>query len=74
MKRLRSRWRTIFADRSVDEAPSRHRAHGRQCAILDEHQATAEGDKSAADAAVRLALKLAPDNSYVDFLDRKLRE
>jgi spermidine synthase len=43
-------------------------------AILDEHKATADGDKSAARAALRVAVKLEPNNSYVGFLDRKLHE
>ena len=73
MKRLREPVENYLADKSVDEARL-DTARTVANAILDEHQATAEGDRSAADAAVRLALKLAPDNSYVDFLDRKLRE
>ncbi len=43
-------------------------------AILDEHEATADGDMSAARAAVRVAVKLEPGNSYVAFLDREQRE
>ena len=73
LKRLREPVENYLADKSVDEARL-DTARTVANAILDEHQATAEGDRSAADAAVRLALKLAPDNSYVDFLDRKLRE
>ncbi len=73
LKRLREPVENYLADRSVDEARL-DTARTVANAILDEHQATAEGDRSAADAAIRLALKLAPGNSYVDFLDRKLRE
>lgn len=73
LKRLREPVETYLADKSIDEARL-DTARTVANAILDEHQATAEGDKSAARAALRLAVKLDPDNSYVGFLDRKLRE
>ena len=73
LKRLREPVEAYLADRSIDEARL-DTARTVANAILDEHQATAEGDKSAARAALRLAVKLDPDNSYVGFLDRKLRE
>jgi len=43
-------------------------------AILDEHKATADENKPAARAAVDVAMRLEPENLYVDFLDRKQRE
>jgi spermidine synthase len=43
-------------------------------AILDEHKATVDGNTSAARAALSVAVKLEPGNSYVGFLDRKQRE
>jgi spermidine synthase len=73
LKRLREPVEAYLAGSSIDEArlgTARTVAN----AILDEHKATADGDESAARAALRLAVKLAPDNSYVGFLDRKLRE
>jgi len=42
-------------------------------AIWNEHQATADGDVSAARSAVSVALKLQPNNMYLRFLDRKDR-
>jgi spermidine synthase len=73
LKRLREPVEAYLAGSSIDEArlgTARTVAN----AILDEHKATADGDELAARAALRLAVKLAPDNSYVGFLDRKLRE
>ncbi len=42
-------------------------------AIWDEHEASVDGDVSAARSAVREALKLEPNNMYLRFLDRKDR-
>ena len=73
LKRLREPIEAYVADSSIDEARL-DTARTVANAILDEHKATADGDKSAARAALRVAVKLDPANSYVDFLDRKLRE
>jgi spermidine synthase len=73
LKRLREPVETHLTDYSIDEARL-DTARAVANAILDEHKATAEGDRSAARAALRLAVELEPDNSYVGFLDRKLRE
>ena len=43
-------------------------------AIWDEHEATVDGDRTAAHAALGAALKLEPDNLYLRFLERKQRE
>ena len=43
-------------------------------AVLDEHRATADDNKPAARMAVDAAMKLEPENLYVDYLDRKQRE
>lgn len=42
-------------------------------AIWDEHEATAYGDAAAARSALRAALKLEPNNTYLGFLERKQR-
>jgi spermidine synthase len=42
-------------------------------AIWDEHEASADGDLTAARSALSVALKLEPNNLYVRFLDRKQR-
>jgi spermidine synthase len=42
-------------------------------AIWDEHEATVDGDLTAARSALGAALKLEPDNQYLRFLDRKQR-
>ena len=42
-------------------------------AIWDEHEATVDGDTTAARLALSVALKLEPDNMYLRFLDRKQR-
>jgi len=42
-------------------------------AIWDEHEATVDGDATAARSALGTALKLEPDNLYLRFLDRKQR-
>jgi spermidine synthase len=73
LKRLREPVEFYLTDNSIDEARL-DTARTVANAILDEHKATADGDKSAARAALRLAVKLEPGNSYVGFLDRKLRE
>lgn len=73
LKRLREPVETYVAGAAIDEARL-DTARKVADAILDEHKATADGDASAARAALRLAMKLEPDNSYVGFLDRKLRE
>jgi spermidine synthase len=39
--------------------------------IWDEHEATVDGDMTAARSALTAALKLEPDNAYLHFLDRK---
>lgn len=43
-------------------------------AILDEHEAMADGNMTTAHAALDIAMKLEPNNSYVAFLDRTQRE
>jgi predicted membrane-bound spermidine synthase len=73
LKRLREPVETHLTDYPIDEARL-DTARAVANAILDEHEATVEGDRSAARAALRLAVQLEPDNSYVGFLDRKLRE
>ncbi|QPF85156.1 fused MFS/spermidine synthase [Bradyrhizobium genosp. L] len=73
LKRLREPVELYLADGSIDEARL-DTARTVANAILDEHKASADGDTSAARAALRVAVKLEPDNSYVGFLDRKLRE
>lgn len=73
LKRLREPVESYLAGGAVDEARL-DTARAVANAILDEHKATADGDTSAARAALRLAVRLEPDNSYVGFLDRKLRE
>jgi spermidine synthase len=73
LKRLREPVEAYLANNAIDEARL-DTARTVANAILDEHEATADGDKSAARAALRVAVKLEPDNSYVGFLDRKLRE
>jgi spermidine synthase len=42
-------------------------------AIWDEHEASADGDLTAARSALSVALKLEPNNLYLRFLDRKQR-
>ena len=42
-------------------------------AIWDEHEATVDGDTTAARSALSVALKLEPENMYLRFLDRKQR-
>nr|WP_249137589.1 fused MFS/spermidine synthase [Bradyrhizobium tropiciagri] len=73
LKRLREPVEAYLAGTRIDEARL-DTARTVANAILDEHKATADGDASAARAALRLAVKLDPDNSYVGFLDRKLHE
>jgi predicted membrane-bound spermidine synthase len=73
LKRLREPVERYLTGGSLDEARL-DAAHTVADAILDEHQATADGDKSAARAALKLAAKLEPGNSYIGFLDRKQRE
>jgi spermidine synthase len=73
LKRLREPVEAHLAGSSINEARL-DTARVVANAILDEHQATADGDKAGARAALRLAVKLEPDNSYVGFLDRKQRE
>jgi spermidine synthase len=73
LKRLREPVEAHLANTAIDEGRL-DTARTVANAILDEHEATADGDKSAASAALRVAVKLEPDNSYVGFLDRKLRE
>jgi spermidine synthase len=73
LKRLRQPVEPYLANNSIAEArldTARIVAN----AILDEHKATADGDKSAARAALHVAVKLEPNNSYLGFLDRNLRE
>ncbi|HEY1876822.1 MAG TPA: hypothetical protein VGG66_05105, partial [Rhizomicrobium sp.] len=73
LKRLREPVENYLTENSIDEArlgTARMVAN----AILDEHKATADGDLSAARAALSVAVKLEPGNSYVAFLDRKQRE
>ncbi|MGY3443721.1 MULTISPECIES: fused MFS/spermidine synthase [unclassified Bradyrhizobium] len=73
LKRLREPLEAYLAGTRIDEARL-NTARTVANAILDEHKASADGDASAARAALRLAVKLDPDNSYVGFLDRKLHE
>lgn len=73
LKRLREPVEGFLTDNSIDEArldTARMVAN----AILDEHKATADGDRPAARAALHVAEKLEPGNAYVGFLDRKQRE
>jgi spermidine synthase len=73
LKRLRGPVEGYLTDNSIEEARL-DTARTVANAILDEHEATADGDKPAARAALRLATKLEPGNSYIGFLDRKQRE
>jgi spermidine synthase len=73
LKRLREPVESYLTDDSIDEARLDN-ARVVANAILDEHEATADGDMSAARAALRVAVKLEPGNSYVGFLDREQRE
>jgi spermidine synthase len=70
LKRLRQPVEPYLTDNSIAEARL-NTARIVADAILDEHRATADGDKSAARAALRVAVKLEPNNSYLGFLDRK---
>jgi len=73
LKSLREPVESYLTDTSIDGirlAAARKVAD----AILDEHKATADENKPAARAAVDVAMKLEPENLYVDFLDRKQRE
>jgi spermidine synthase len=73
LKRLREPVEAYLTGGSIDEVRL-DTARTVANAILDEHEATAGGDKAGARAALRLAVRLEPDNSYVGFLDRKQRE
>jgi len=73
LKRLREPVENYLTSDGIDEARL-DTARTVANAILDEHKATVDGDKASAGAALRLATRLEPDNSYVAFLDRKLRE
>ena len=73
LKSLREPVESYLTDTSIDGirlAAARKVAD----AILDEHKATADENKPAARAAVDVAVKLEPENLYVEFLDRKQRE
>jgi spermidine synthase len=73
LKRLREPVEGYITDSSIAEARL-DTARTVANAILDEHKATADGDMSAARAALRVAEKLEPGNLYVGFLDRQQRE
>ncbi len=73
LKRLREPVENYLTDNSIEEVRL-DAARTVANAILDEHKATADGDMSAARAALRVAVKLEPGNSYVGFLDREQRE
>ncbi len=72
LKRLREPVEDYLTDESVEARLDIARKVAN--AILDEHNATVEGDRSAAQAALGLAARLEPGNSYVAFLERKQRE
>lgn len=73
LKRLRAPVEPYLTSNAIDEARL-STARVVANAILDEHGATRIGDKARARAALQVALKLEPDNSYVGFLDRLQRE
>jgi spermidine synthase len=73
LKRLREPVEGYLTDHSIEEARL-DTARAVADAILDEHKAAADGDMPAARAALRMAVKLEPHNSYVAFLDRKQHE
>jgi len=73
LKRLRQPVEPYLIGDGIDEVRL-DRARKVADAILDEHQATADGDRPAARAALRVAVKLEPDNSYVGFLGREQLE
>jgi len=73
LKRLRGPIEPYLTGASVDKARL-NAARTVANALLDEHKATADGDRPAARAALRVAVKLEPHNSYVDFLDRELHK
>ena len=72
LKRLRE-----HVERYLTASSSEHRqldvARNVVEAIWDEHEATVDGDTTAARLALSVALKLEPDNMYLRFLDRKQR-
>src|SRR5262249_6089201 len=72
LKRLRQPVEDYLTDDSIEARLDTARKVAN--AILDEHEATIDGDKSAARAAIRLAIKLEPGNSYIAFLDHQQRE
>ena len=73
LKRLREPVESYLTDQTLDRARL-ETARRVADAILDEHQATSDGDKKAGLAAVGAAMRLEPDNAYVQYLDRKYRE
>ena len=72
LERLREPVERYLIDNSIAETRL-DRARMVTDAIWNEHQATADGDVRAARDALSAALRLAPDNPYVRFLDRKER-
>jgi spermidine synthase len=72
LKRLREPVERYLTVSSSEDAPL-DAARNVVDAIWDEHEASAEGDLTAARSALSVALKLEPNNMYLRFLARKQR-